>query len=147
MDCEAYKKQISMMIDGELNPSAEKALRVHLENCSDCRQFCHQLTDLGVALRLSSPALSTPFLATRIKERLLRRNNWMLQDGLKLWTGIPAMAIIALLALGLGNMAGKSITELFSNGQIASTIELIAPDSDSSLSDALLELGMEENHK
>ncbi len=57
------------------------------------------------------------------------------------------MAMIVLLALGLGNLAGRSISDIFTKGQAQTSLELIAPDSDNSLSDALLELGAEENHQ
>ena len=39
MNCEQYQEQISQFIDGELLPTAETELFVHLGVCEHCRTF------------------------------------------------------------------------------------------------------------
>jgi anti-sigma factor RsiW len=147
MECGKYQEQVSLMIDGELNASLMEALSAHMEGCADCRRFHERLRAVDDTLRKVRPDAYPPTLAARVKERLSRRRNQRVQSDFAVWVRVPVMAMMVLLALGLGNMAGRSISELFSNGQMAASIELIAPDSGSSFSDVLLDLGTEENQQ
>jgi anti-sigma factor RsiW len=147
MECGKYKEQISLMIDGELSVSASEALKAHMAACPDCRRFHERLDALGIILSSTSSVEPRPALAERIKEGLARRKNHRLERDPVLWRRVPVMAMIVLLALGLGNLAGRSISDLLTSGQDHTSLELIASDSESSLSDALLELGAEENHQ
>jgi anti-sigma factor RsiW len=147
MECGKYKEQISLMIDGELGVSASAALKAHMAGCPDCRRFHERLNALGITLSSTLSVDPSSALAERVKERLARRRNHRLERDPVLWRRVPVMAMIVLLALGLGNLAGRSISDLFTSGQNHNSLELIAPDSESSLSDALIELSAEENHQ
>lgn len=147
MECGKYKEQISLMIDGELSVSASEALKAHVVGCPDCRRFHERLNALRVTLSRTAFVQPRPALAQRVKEGLARRKDHRLARDPVLWRRVPVMAMIVLLALGLGNLAGRSISDLFVSSQPQSPLELMAPDSESSLSDALLEIGAEENHR
>jgi anti-sigma factor RsiW len=145
MACGKYKEQISSMLDGELNASLSVALSAHMGLCEDCRGFHEHLSSLDDALRNASPD-HVPALAARVKDRLSRRKNHRQRD-FSMWRRVPAMAMIVLLALGLGNMMGRSISDLFTNGRTVASLEFIAPDSENSFSEVLLDLGAEENQQ
>ncbi|MBI5248502.1 MAG: zf-HC2 domain-containing protein [Desulfomonile tiedjei] len=147
MKCAEYKKQISLMIDGELDARSSEALSDHLAFCSDCRRFRERLNAVNVALIKASPTINGSVLAERVKDGLYHRKNRRLQSDFPAWGRVPVVAMLVLLAIGLGNMAGRSISELFINGETAASIELIAPDSGNSFSDVLLGLGTEENQQ
>lgn len=49
-ECEAYQEYFSAMLDGELSEEAAQALRVHVENCPDCRAACTAFTFIENAL-------------------------------------------------------------------------------------------------
>jgi hypothetical protein len=55
--------------------------------------------------------------------------------------------MLLVLALGLGNMAGKSMTSYFLDGQPDTKAEFPTLDTDNSLADAVLDLGSEENSR
>ncbi len=145
MACDKYKEQISSMLDGELNASLSEALSAHMALCEDCREFHEHLNSLNGVLRNASPD-HVPALAARVKDHLARRENHRQRD-FSMWRRVPAMAMIVLLALGLGNLMGRSISNLFINGRTVASLEFIAPDSENSFSEVLLDLGAEENHQ
>lgn len=145
MECGNFKEQISLMIDGELSASSSEALSAHMAGCPDCRTFYERLTAVDNAVKAAMPAIHGPLLAQRVKEKLAGRKVRRLQTDFTAWRRVPVMAMIVLVALGLGNLAGRSISELFSNGQSAAVIEAVSSDSGNSFSDVLLELGTEES--
>ena len=137
------QEQISSMLDGELNASLSEALSAHMALCEDCREFHEHLNSLNGVLRNASPD-NAPW--QRGKDHLARRENHRQRD-FSMWRRVPAMAMIVLLALGLGNMMGRSISNLFINGRTVASLEFIAPDSENSFSEVLLDLGAEENQQ
>ncbi len=147
MECGKYKEQISLMIDGELDISASEALKAHLADCPECRRFHARLHALNMALGSVSCFAAGPALAERVKERLSRRKSHRFASDSVIWLKVPVMAMIILLAIGLGNLAGRSISDFITSTGLHSSAELIASDSENSLSDALLDLSAEENHQ
>ena len=53
MNCEQYQEQISQFIDGELLPTAETELFVHLSVCEHCRTFLKNAFALRNTLAIS----------------------------------------------------------------------------------------------
>ncbi len=53
MNCEQYQEQISQFIDGELLPTAETELFVHLSMCEHCRTFLKNALSLRNTLALT----------------------------------------------------------------------------------------------
>ena len=49
-ECEAYQEYFSAGLDGELSEEETQALRVHVENCPDCRAVCAAFTFVENAL-------------------------------------------------------------------------------------------------
>jgi anti-sigma factor RsiW len=60
MNCEQYQEQISQFIDGELPPTAETDLFIHLGECEHCRTF------LKNALSLRNTLVFTPHTAVPV---------------------------------------------------------------------------------
>jgi predicted anti-sigma-YlaC factor YlaD len=140
MNCENFKERLSAMLDGEL--ASSDALSAHEASCPDCRTFHEQLILLNNTLgNLPHPTPSHD-LAARVKDRLTRGNSRQRE---LVWRKLPVFAMVVLLAIGLGNLAGRSISELYMQNPLASSLDLIAPDQGNSLSDMLAEFGSEEN--
>jgi len=53
MNCEQYQEQISQFIDGELLPTDEMGLFVHLGMCDQCRVFLNNVLSLRNTLTLT----------------------------------------------------------------------------------------------
>ena len=49
-ECEAYQEYVSAMLDGELSEEETRALRIHMENCPDCRAVSAAFTFIENAL-------------------------------------------------------------------------------------------------
>jgi anti-sigma factor RsiW len=150
MDCNECPKNISILIDGELGQQTTQALRQHLVACSTCRNTYERVAALNESLR--SVSLNDPpsMLAARVKARLLRSDARNVSPDRPLrhvWGRVPLLAMIALLAIGLGNVAGRSMTEmLFSHSQ-EPKLEYLLTDAGQSLFDILMEIGVEENSR
>ena len=59
MNCEQYQEQISQFIDGELPPTAETDLFVHLGVCEQCRTFLKNALSLRNILAFT-PQITVP---------------------------------------------------------------------------------------
>ena len=59
MDCEAARKALSAMADGELAPGRIEPLEIHLGACRDCARAARFLETVSDHFR-SLPRLSTP---------------------------------------------------------------------------------------
>ena len=107
MECHGYQRLISRLVDGELEASLAHELNDHLAGCPACGQIYQRMLELNRGLgSVPSPALK-PALAERVKERIAdRRRAIEEKEGMRLWVRVPLMAMVAFLALGLGELAG-----------------------------------------
>ena len=44
MECRDVREQLNDLLDGQLSPELEEEVRIHLEECADCREEYEVLT-------------------------------------------------------------------------------------------------------
>jgi hypothetical protein len=63
------------------------------------------------------------------------------------WRPVPLLALIVLLAIGVGNLAGRSMTEILVGDQSEAKLEYLLTDAGQSFSDIVLDIAVEENSR
>jgi anti-sigma factor (TIGR02949 family) len=147
MDCRERENQISMLLDGELQPSASEELVRHVATCKSCRIVYDGMLALNVDLKASARDVAMPSnLPARIKERISAARNREFDKGLAIiWRQVPIMAMIVLLAIGLGNLAGRSVSDILLSDRQNTIVQSIMPDTGESLGDLLMDVIPEGN--
>ncbi len=147
MDCRERENQISMLMDGELQPSASEELVRHVATCKICRMVYDGMLALNVDLKVSTKDVAMPSnLPARIKERISAARNREFDKGLAIiWRRLPIMAMIALLAIGLGNLAGNSVSDILLSDRHNTVVQSMIPDTGESLGDLLMDVIPEGN--
>jgi anti-sigma factor RsiW len=146
MDCGKFQQKVSLLVDGALAAADAQAVSRHLELCPDCRRTYAAMAGLDKDLKAMS-LRPHPLLAARVKERIEKQRD-RIQEGVlvPLWSKVPLMAMIVLLALGIGNLAGKSLQGiLLGSDRGEAVVEMVMPDSGRTLADLVLEFGSEES--
>lgn len=147
MDCRERENQISMLLDGELQPPASEELVRHVATCKSCRIVYDDMLALSVDLKASAKDVAMPSnLPARIKERISAARNREFDKGLAvIWRQVPIMAMIVLLAIGLGNLAGRSVSDILWSDRQNTIVQAIMPDTGESLGDLLMDVVPEGN--
>ena len=149
MDCNDYQKHMSMLIDGELGQHSSQALETHLAACSGCRNAYERMAALNRALKDVDLYRPPSMLASRVKARLAERE--CAADGapISLLHGgqCHCSRMIVLLAIGVGNLAGRSMTEILVGDQSEAKLEYLLTDAGQSFSDIVLDIAVEENSR
>jgi anti-sigma factor RsiW len=148
MDCNEYQKHISMLIDGELGESSSQALKTHLSSCSACSRSYERLEALHKTLNGVGLAWPPPGLASRVKGRLAEQS--VPTRGrifASAWGQVPLFALILLLAIGLGSLAGRSMSEILLGDTSETKLQYLISDAGQSFSDIVLDLAVEENSR
>lgn len=141
-----YKKRISLLVDGELNETSTRDLFAHLTQCPDCMRVYEQMSSLNntlASVKISGVDLD---LTTRVKSLIS-------EEPERKWAGlnmsmlkqVPIWALIAILAVGIGDMAGKSLTEALNNEEASPRLENLLQDQGESLTDIVMYFGHGEN--
>lgn len=73
MNCEAYREQIDLWLDGELPPSDAELLRDHLEACADCRTTLAEAEVLDQLLRQHLPPANLNANISRLQQNFASR--------------------------------------------------------------------------
>jgi len=148
MDCSDYQKHMSMLIDGELGQHSLQALESHLAACSVCRNAYERMTALNRTLKDVDLYRPPSMLASRVKARFAQESG---QPTGRLfpsaWRQVPLFALIVLLAIGVGNLAGRSMTEILVGDQSEAKLEYLLTDAGQSFSDIVLDIAVEENSR
>ncbi len=149
MDCRQRENQISMLLDGELQPSESEELVRHMATCKSCRMVYDGMLALNLDLNASVEHVVMPSnLPTRIKERISAARNEEFDRGLAIiWRRAPIMAMIALLAIGLGNLAGRSVSNILFSDRQNTIVQAMIPDTGESLGDLLMDVIPEGNNQ
>jgi len=144
MNCEHYRKQLSKQVDRDLDAALTEELEKHLASCPGCRSFRDGMEVLGRELQAVSERKPPTGLAERVKERVARerRRERVL---LPAWTRAPLVAMITLAAVGLGNLAGRSIGTMLSSNGSDDSVEYTLTAQAPSFADVLSDNGSEEN--
>jgi anti-sigma factor RsiW len=147
MDCHQRENRISMLLDGELQPSESEELVRHMATCKSCRMVYDGMLALNLDLNASVKHLvMPPNLPTRIKERISAARNEEFDRGIAIiWRRAPIVAMIALLAIGLGNLAGRSVSNILWSDRQNTIVQAIMPDTGESLGDLLMNVVPEGN--
>jgi anti-sigma factor (TIGR02949 family) len=148
MDCDDYQKHMSMLIDGELGQHSLQALETHLAACSGCRNAYGRMAALNSALKDVNLYRPPSMLASRVKARFAEESG---SPSARLipsaWRPVPLFALIVLLAIGVGNLAGRSMTEILVGDQSEAKLEYLLTDAGQSFSDIVLDIAVEENSR
>ncbi len=111
MECKKIKALISPYLDEELSPAEMETVRIHLDNCHECRQEFEEIRDISVALKdfagdtLAAPAGFSDSVMRSIKEEAAASESHtplFRGQGIRRWAaGIAAALVIALSAAGI----------------------------------------------
>lgn len=148
MRCENYQKQISRLVDKELDHDSSDLLLNHLQNCPECADFYARLGQVNHVLNSTRLVKPNPELAQRVKESIFQKRSGMVPNEMPVfWKRVPVYALVALLAVGIGNIAGKTLTQTLLDQNAESTLELIVPNGTEYFSDILSEMGQGDRGK
>jgi predicted anti-sigma-YlaC factor YlaD len=148
MKCTEFQKRISLFIDGELREPLTRDIEEHLAACPECRAFRATAEKVTRSLRESQLISPRPALAARVGQRIREEREAREDRGLvPTWSRVPALALVVLLAVGLGNLAGGSVIPLILADRSDAGFEYLMPDQEPSFDDVVLDLGIEENSR
>jgi len=138
-----------MLLDGELEPSASDELLAHIAACKTCRSLHERIIALNADMEALAQASTIPSdVATRVKERILAVKSREYHRHLPLvWRQVPIVVMTALLAIGVGNLAGRSVSKILFSERIDSAMEVLMPDTGESLGDLLMDVVPEESSR
>lgn len=149
MSCHTYHTMISRLVDGELGIQSSEALRDHLEACSQCRGVYERMVTLNERVRAITHQSPDSSLAAKVKDRIAAaRHDGRVRWPVSIWGQAAAFAMVVLVALGIGSLAGRSLIEIVLDHHPAERgIELLVMENDPELSDSIMTLGGEENSR
>ncbi|MEJ2716054.1 MAG: zf-HC2 domain-containing protein [Deltaproteobacteria bacterium] len=146
MDCRDCQQRISMLVDGELSEVSTQEVTRHIAACPDCRRVYERMSHVNDVMRSFADLAPSSALAERVKARIAdERKRGDETAFLPVWGRVSLAAMLILLAVGVGNLAGRSMNEMLTADHSEHVLELIAPSQGQSFSDALITLGTEEN--
>ncbi len=149
MNCRERERQISKLLDGELLPSASEELARHIADCVTCSRVYESMLRLNSDLKEIQQIASVPAnLKTRVQERVRAVRNRERSDATAiLWRRAPIIATIIILAIGVGNLAGRSVSNLLFSEKRNSVIQTVLLDTGESLGDLLLDVAPDGNSR
>jgi len=145
MNCQSHQKNISKLLGGELRPAAATELLRHLAGCGYCHPVHERMTCVDRDLKALALAEAPPDLADKVKARISslegQPSNGIFSPVRK---QVSILAVTVLLAIGMGNIADRSVSKALLIHDEESTMEMIAPNAGESLADLLMAVGTEE---
>ena len=148
MECGEYQKLLSRLLDGELDEEKAAAARDHMTSCSTCAEFYASAFSIGSALGASLDAAIPSNLSVRVKQAVAAERNKASTNILPArWIQVPLTAGLLIVAIGLGGLAGHSLSEALRPGLDAGELEALVPASDTSFAQALVEMASLEDRK
>ncbi|MCB5246017.1 MAG: anti-sigma factor [Candidatus Cloacimonadaceae bacterium] len=108
MRCSKAQYLIELKLDNELPEAKEKALKLHLENCPQCRKYEADARELQQLLRNITMVEFPSWLHNRILDETVKHERKrVLNSFIVRWQTIPALVVIVLSLIG-GWAIGKS---------------------------------------
>jgi len=149
MDCRKRENRISMLVDGELEISASEELLAHIAACKTCRSLHERMIGLNAGMEALAQVSTVPSdLATKVKDRISAVEGRQYDRQLALlWRRVPIIVMTVLLATGVGNLAGRSVSRMLLPERTDSAVEVLAPDTGESLGDLLMDVVTEGNSR
>lgn len=146
MDCRDYQQRISALLDGELSDRLAEEVTRHMVACPECRRAYDRMSQINELMQSQADLVVRSTLAERVKARVAdERKRGEEKAFLPVWGRVSLMAMIILLAVGLGNLAGRSMNQVLMTDHSQEFLELVAPSQSQSFSDALINLAAKEN--
>jgi predicted anti-sigma-YlaC factor YlaD len=146
MGCGDYQKIIGRLVDGELHAGGTTTVRDHLAVCGECRAFLERMTLLDRGLK-SMPRLEPRMsLARMVKARVAEeRRGSQTSIFVPRWIQVPVAVALIMVAVGLGNLAGRSLTQIFEGPPPDASLELLVSSPGMSFGEALTEIQAQES--
>lgn len=131
MNCRKVERLIHRMLDGDLEPRQEDAVKAHLAECERCDQYYREMAALSKAAHLPDPDMPSDFrrnwqqaLTSSRRARVQRRSSKMLPA---LACGIACVVVLSTVlvnpqAFGLGGEKLRS-----ESGELTPTSESAEP--------------------
>jgi anti-sigma factor RsiW len=146
MDCHERQRQISMLLDGELSDSRAKDLKDHLASCAECREVLGRMESLSVDLAGIKPALPETALAAKVKQSISERTKPSKGMGfLPGWVQAPLVVMTILVAVSIGHLAGRSLSEIFTTVPAEQDLVLLMQNHSPSFADAVAAFDSKES--
>lgn len=144
MKCTDQRRALSALLDGELSSDDMSSLEAHLEECADCRAYADELRRLDADIASMPRVRADRDLSRRVKAAISEERTRE-AERLPLWTKVPVTALILITALGLGSLAGDSVSAILLGEPARSQSAMIMPgDSPPSLADVMSDVGAGE---
>ncbi|MFH0959881.1 MAG: zf-HC2 domain-containing protein [Pseudomonadota bacterium] len=141
-----YQKRISFLVDGELDEASARDLLTHLTECPDCMRVYEQIGSLNNTLAKVKISIPDSHLTGKVKALISGEpKETTLGWNISFLKQVPIWALIAILAIGVGDMAGKTLTEALNNEETPLRLETLLQDHGESLSDIVVNFGQGEN--
>ncbi len=142
MNCSQFQKDLSALLDGELDGRKKEALQGHLLECPECSMAFSRMRSITDEIRyLSLQTMAGEFLADKVKHRIAEKaSRGTMGQGLRVWGRVPLFAALVLIALGMGNFAGRSVSEVLFPETHESLNETMLLDNGESFGDIFLDL-------
>ncbi|MEW6350429.1 MAG: zf-HC2 domain-containing protein [Thermodesulfobacteriota bacterium] len=145
MKCREYQLHISRLVDGELDAADADTVRNHMAECARCREFFARLRSVGVELFALRDAMRVPDMNSVVLARLARHRRSELRSPIiPAWAQVPLMAALVLMAVGLGHVAGTSMTGFLAPNQAQESADVLLVDSAPSFADVAMQIAYEE---
>jgi len=146
MKCADLQRKISSFIDGELAEACVADLRIHLEQCVECRTWYERLVSLDDDLNASPLFRPDAALAQKVKDRIVSQasSSGIDRSVHSFWWPAAALAVVVFVAVGVGNLAGRSLSKMVASGAAEQRLDFLIPENGQSAADVLLEIGNEE---
>lgn len=141
MRCGDCQKIIVRLVDGELDAGGMTTVREHLSSCAECSAFLERMTLLDRSLKSMprhEPGMS---LARMVKARIAEeKRGSQTSIFVPRWIQVPVAVALIMVAVGLGNLAGRSLTEILEGPPPDASLELLVSPPGMSFGEALAEI-------
>ncbi|MFZ5864245.1 MAG: zf-HC2 domain-containing protein [Thermodesulfobacteriota bacterium] len=146
MRCGDYQRIIGRLVDGELDARGSTIVQDHLAICAECRAFHERLTLLDRSLK-SVPRLEPRMsLAGMVKARIAEeRQGSQTSIFVPRWIQVPVAVALIMVAVGLGNLAGRTLTDILEGPPPDAGLELLVSSPGMSFGEVLTEIQSQEN--
>ncbi len=142
MSCQKYQKELSALIDGERRGKDKERLEAHLKSCEECARMWRQMSFATDSVRRAAAHIvDEKVLTNRIKARIASTAApGRGESSLVAWKRSPVFALLVLIALGMGNVAGRSLVDVLLPTVDDPIIEAQILENGSSFGDVFMDL-------
>jgi len=142
MNCSQFQRDLSALLDGELPGCNKETLEFHLRECPACSRDWERMRSVTEQVRhLGFRSMPDDALAEKVKQRIAEKASpGTMVQGLRVWGRVPLFAALVLIALGMGEFAGRSVIEAVFPTTHGSYYEGALLENGTSFGDIFLEL-------